>query len=238
MLQRSALITLLLAVCATLVMAGAASADRNFIAGLHFNAGFPQGDFKKEINKNAYGIGGQFFFAPQKSPLAIGAELGFLNYGNETRTEPFSTTIPDVTVDVTTSNNIVQAFLVGRVHLPDGPIRPYADALVGFNYLWTETKIKSNGSGSEDVASSTNKDDAVFAYGGGGGVMVPVYTSKPTGNHPFQILLDAGLRYVVGGKAEYLKKGSIARVDGTVTYDISKSKTDMLRLHIGCIFRF
>jgi hypothetical protein len=231
--------TLLVAAVATLALATGASAKQNFLGGLHFNAGFPQGDFKKEINKNAYGIGGQFFFAPESNPLAIGLEAGFMNYGNETRKERFSLTIPDVTVDVTTSNNLVQGLLVGRIRVPKGPIRPYGDVLIGFTYLWTETKIKSNGTTGEDVASSTNKDDAVFVYGGGGGIMFPVFTSKPDAKDHFQILLDAGLRYLVGGKAEYLKKGAVIRHDsGVVTYDVSKSKTDMLRLHVGVMVNF
>ena len=58
------------------------------------------------------------------------------------------------------------------------------------------------------------------------------------GKKPFQILLDAGLRYVIGGEAQYLKEGSIRREGGNVTYDLTESKTDMLRLHVGVVGRF
>lgn len=225
-------------IAAMLVTAGGASAAQNFAGGLHFNAGFPQGDFKDQIDRNAYGIGGQIFYTPEKSPFGLGLEFGWMNYGNESRREPFSTTIPDVTVDVETSNNLVQGLLIFRGRVPGGPIRPYGDALIGFNYLFTETSIKDT-DGSEDIASTTNQDDAVFAYGFGGGVMVPVYSS-PTGEggRPITIMLDAGLRYILGGEAQYLKKGSIARENGEVTYDLIESKTDMMRLHVGVMVAF
>lgn len=224
---------------AGLAIAGTGTAGQtNFAGGLHFNAGFPQGDFKDQIDKNAYGVGGQIFYAPSNSPLAIGLEFGWMNYGHEHRKEPLSTTVPDITVDLNTDNNIVQGFLILRGQMPRGPIRLYGDGLIGFNYLFTETKISGTGASDDTFASTTNQDDGVFAYGVGGGVMVPVY-AKPSGKgRPLEVLLDAGLRYVVGGEAEYLKKGSITREDGVVTYDVIKSKTDMLRLHAGVMVRF
>lgn len=239
-MQRNVLLKgLTLALLAVVISSAGVSAQYNFMGGLHFNGGFPQGDFKDRIDRNAYGIGGQFFYSPSRSPFAIGVEFGWMNYGNESRRERFSTTIPDVTVKVETSNNIVNGFLIFRSQLPSGPIRPYADGLIGFNYLFTETKITDSDDPSEDVASSTNQDDAVFAYGFGGGVMVQVYDgAKSEGKKPFQILLDAGVRYVMGGEAQYLKKGSIRREDGFVKYDVIESKTDLLRLHVGVVGRF
>jgi hypothetical protein len=216
----------------------AASAHTGFSAGLSFDVGFPQGELRDQIERNAYGIGGQVFYSPRQGPLAVGFELGWMNYGNESRREPFSSTIPDVTVEVETSNNIVQAFLILRGQLPKGPIQPYGDALIGFNYLFTETTIKDADDPSEEVASSTNRDDAAFAYGFGGGVMVSVYDGMIDSVHSIQVLLDGGIRYVLGQEAEYLKEGSIRRENGTVEYDMIKSRTDMLRLHVGVAIRF
>ena len=232
-----------LKILAVIVIAAAACApgtlaQTNFSGGLHFNVGFPQGELEEQLERNAYGVGGQIFYSRQRNPLALGLELGWMNYGNESRREPFSTTIPDVTVEVVTTNNIVQGFFVLRAGLPQGPIQPYGDALIGFNYLFTETTIKDADDPSEEVASSYNRTDAAFAYGFGGGVMISVYTGTSNSGHPFQILLDGGLRYVLGGEAEYLKEGSIRRVGGAVEYDFIKSRTDILRLHVGVMARF
>jgi hypothetical protein len=221
-----------------MALACVSSAEPNFAGGLYFNTGFPQGEFKDQIDRNAYGLSGQFFYSPHQSPLAIGIEGGWMNYGSESRREPFSTTIPDVTVNVTTSNNIAQVFLIVRGQVPNGPIRLYGDALIGLNYLFTETKITDSDEPDDEVASSTNKDDAVFAYGFGGGVMVPVYTRPAGPSRPIQVLIDGGVRYILGGEAEYLKEGSIRRENGMVTYDVIKSETDMVRLHIGVMIRF
>ena len=236
---RITIITLIAIAVAIIMVPGDSNAQTNFMGGIHFNGGYPQGDMKDQIDRNAYGIGGQIFYAPHKSPLAIGFEFGYMNYGSESRKEPFSTTIPDVTVDVQTTNNIVQGFLVLRGQMPEGPIQLYGDALIGFNYLFTETKITDDGS-SEEVASTTNRDDAAFAYGVGGGLMVPVFTRKGGARegHPLQVLIDGGVRYVFGDEAEYLKEGSIRRENGAVIYDPIKSKTDMMRLHIGVMVRF
>ncbi|MFH2055816.1 MAG: hypothetical protein ABIJ61_07655 [bacterium] len=215
-------------------------ARTNFAGGLHFNTGFPQGELDDHIDRNSYGLGGQFFFSPERSPVALGFEFSWMNYGIESRREPFSTTIPDVTVRVETQNNIAQGFLVLRLRTPRGPIRPYVDGMLGFNYLYTETRITDADFLDDEIASSTNQDDVAFATGIGGGVMVPVYTQRggQDGKKPLQLLLDAGARYIWGGEAEYLKEGSIRRSNGKVAFDTIESKTDMVKLHVGVVVRF
>jgi len=230
-----AAMALAVTMCATSAMA-----QTNFQGGVHFNTGFPQGELKDEVDRNAYGIGGQIFYAPSKSPVAIGLEFGWLNYGSETRQEPFSMTVPDVTVDVTTQNNIVQGFFVLRGRMPRGPIQLYGDALVGFNYMYTETSISDDGNMFDDIASTVNQDDFAFAYGFGGGIMVPVFTRKVAkdGGKPLQVCLDGGLRYVMGGEADYLTENSIVRDGLDVTYNSVTSKTDLMRLHLGVSVKF
>jgi len=226
-------------ICAILFSAGSCFAQTNWLGGIHFNSGLPLGQLDDQIGREAYGLDGQIFYAPDKSPLAIGLDLSWMNYGNESREEPFSSTIPDVTIDVETMNNIVQGLFVLRGQMPRGPIQFYGDALIGFNYLYTETSISGTNQ-SEGVISHTNQDDVAFAYGVGGGVTVPVYTRlKLTENKkPLQVAIDGGVRYIRGGEAEYLKKGSIRREDGVVTFDTSTSRTDMVRMHLGVIVRF
>lgn len=231
--------TIIATLCfALLISMSSVFAQANFAGALDFNVGFPTGELKDQIDRDAYGIGLQIFYSPSKSPFAIGLEGGWMNYGNESRREPFSTTIPDVTVKVSTSNNIVQGFVVLRGRMPSGAIRPYGDALLGFNYLFTETKITDANNSSEEVASSVNLDDAALAYGFGGGASVLVYSGKIEKKRPFEILIDAGVRYILGQKAQYLKEGSIRREGGEVEYDLIESKTDMARLHVGVMMRF
>ncbi len=224
-------------ILAFLVVTQPALAQTNFQVGLSFMAGFPQGEFKDNVDQNGFGIGGQFLYSPSRSPLGIGVSFGYMVYGEESRREPFSTTIPDVEVEVKTTNNILLGHLLLRAQVKQGPIRPYVEGLVGFNYLFTETKIQDVDD-EEEIASSTNLDDGVFSYGGGGGVLVKLYTGKIKKARTWSILLDFHARYIVGGEAEYLKEGSIKRVNGKVAFDKIQSKTDILTTHLGVTVEF
>lgn len=106
---------------------------QEFDGGINFMLGFPQGGFSQNVDNAGFGIGGYFGVLLPNSPVMLGGDLGFLIYGSESRKEPFSTTIPDVTVDVETSNNIVLGHLFIRIQAPAGAIRPYVDGLFGFN---------------------------------------------------------------------------------------------------------
>jgi len=199
----------------------------------YFTIALPQGEFDEAVEKNGFGLTGQALFSVPGSPVSIGGSFGGVIYGSEKREEPFSTTIPDVTVDVETNNYILLGHLVLRIQPPAGPFRPYAEGVIGFHYLFTQTTIKSQ---EEDVASDTNFDDGVLSYGGGGGIMFQVYDGGST--KPVSVYIDAGARYLKGGKARYLKEGSIRREDGRVLYDIEESETDFLAIHIGATVQF
>ncbi len=210
--------------------------------GINFMTGFPQDEFKDNVDKTGFGIGLEGAFIIPQSPLRVGLSFGYLVYGSENREEPFSLTIPDVTVDVHTENSIVQGHLFLRVQPPEGPVRPYLDGLIGFNYLFTQTRIKDQGNSDEEIASSTNFDDFAFSYGAGGGIMFRVYKSndlRPEGSFGLSnVNIDLRVRYLFGGEAEYLKEGSITRTNGRVTYDVSHSKTNLVMGQLGVIVEF
>ena len=94
-----------LALTAAVLLAASSLFSQNFQAGADFLVGLPQGAFKNNVNRAGYGITGNIGFAPSGYAYMLGVEFGFMNYGTEKRREPFSTTIPDVTVDVETQNN-------------------------------------------------------------------------------------------------------------------------------------
>jgi hypothetical protein len=206
--------------------------------GLNFSLGFPSGNFKENMKKTGLGISGQFnFLSPTETmPVGIGFNAGFFTYGNEHRREPFSTTIPDVTVDVDRTHNLVNFHLVFTVGVGKGPFRHYAEGLFGGNYLFTETKITSRGGSSNEVASNTNFDDISWSYGGGGGFMIEVY-SRPEEQFS-SIFIDVKGRYLMGSKAKYLQEGSVVINSGKVTYNFSESKTDLITAHIGVVATF
>lgn len=216
-----------------------ASADNQ--VELNFMGAFPQKEFSHQINSGV-GLSGGYtygFFSDTALSLRLGGDMGFIIYGDETRTEPFSTTIPDVTVDVNTTNNIVQFGLAGKLAATTGSVRPYLEAKAGISYFFTETKIKNHGSSDgHEIASSTNFDDTTTYTAFGGGFLIPVYSQTDESKGRFTVSVDLRFLYWWGNKAEYLKKGSITRENGEVTYDIVNSHTDMTSAHLGVAVNF
>ncbi len=214
-----------------------ASSQISADGGISFNVGVPMGEFGDQLEST--GFGGNIYGAISMagSPLKVGLDVGYLLYGRERRNEPFSTTIPDVRVDVITDNNMVNGHLFLRLQ-PDVPgIRPYADALIGFKHLFTETRIKNEGFDDLDIARSTNFDDTALSYGFGGGIQFKVFTAK-TDEGPGAVYIDLGAKYLIGSRAGYLKEGSIRREAGSVTFDVTNSDTTILIAQMGVTFSF
>jgi hypothetical protein len=210
--------------------------------GLDFIIGLPQNEFRDNIDDEGYGISGHFGYFIGNSPVMVGADIGYLNYGSEERHEPFSDTIPDVTVEVRTTNNIFMLHGFARLQPQRGSIRPYFEGSYGFKYLFTRTSVHDEDSYYEEaIASSTNIDDFAGSWGAGAGVDIRLWEGrrKTPNRGVFDISLNLSAKYLWGSEAEYLKKGSIRRdPDGSVTYFVMRSDTDMLMLHAGIRVRF
>ncbi|MDZ7270320.1 MAG: hypothetical protein ONB17_01770 [candidate division KSB1 bacterium] len=235
-------------VTAVLILAAAVtgSAQTNFQGSGNLLLGFPQGKFKE----NAASIGGaagfDFAYSPATSPFGVGAAIGFIIYGSETRREIVKTSVADFPVDVSTTNAIIQAHLIARVQHKGGPVRPYLEAAFGLNHLTTDTSIREvdgwHSGDDNDEISTNNMSDTALSYGGGAGIMVKVYEgrkeSKKGKQGIYNLLVDSRIRYMVGGQARYLKKGSIRRVDDTLVYDTKESTTDLLTVQLGVTVEF
>jgi hypothetical protein len=202
------------------------------IAGGNLSIGLPQGPFQDQLDEIGFGLNGIVGYALPGAPLMIGLDLGYHIFGMERRTEPLSTTIPDLRVDVENSYNMFTTLLLVRTTGRARVFRPYVDAMVGFNYLFTQTTVRSR-STQEEFASDTNFDDFAFTYGGGAGMQYRVYRQRGT-----NVYLNIQSKYIIGGKADYLKPGSIQRENGQVKYDVSTSRTDMLYFQIGVVAAF
>jgi hypothetical protein len=223
-------------VLAALMVMVAGAGAQTWQGGLDLLLGSPQREFRKNVERIGVGALINAGYAPEGTPIMIGLEVGFMNYGSSDRREPFSTTIPDVFVRVSTTNNFILGHAVVRLQPNAGVFRPYIQGMVGFNYLFTETKIENENHLDQEVASSTNLSDGAFSYGGGAGLMFLVY--RPDNGTVSDVFVDLGARYVFGGEAEYLKEGSIRSSGGRVSYDVLKSKTDLLEFTAGVSVRF
>lgn len=218
-----------------LLLTSLAYSQVRFQSGINFTISLPQNEFKKHLDATGLGGTGYFLVKMPNAPLYAGASLGIVVYGSDTREEPFNEYIPEVIVDVTTRNYILMCHFILRAQPAEGIFRPYLDGLFGFNYIWTETGVYDQQSINYEIASTVNIDDTAVSYGIGGGVMFCVHDRQ---EHPFATFIDFGIRYLKGGKAEYLQRGSIMHVDGYAVYDVDYSNTDLLTLHMGVSFTF
>lgn len=221
------------------VAAPDARAQDRFSGAFLVNVGVPQGAFADQIDAGI-GLGGTLLFHIPNAPVALGLDGGFLIYGQERIRTPFgSGPLGRVDVDVVTTNNIVTGHLLLRLGPNHGTFRPYADALFGVNYLFTESRIEDVDRSDSRDYSSTNFDDAALSYGIGGGVQVDLYRGRSgEAGRPFAIALDARVRYLFGSEARYLKKGGIVEENGGLVYVYDESRTDMLLPQLGVVFRF
>jgi len=232
----------------TLLTAAAAFTARaqDTQAGGHLLVGLPVGAFKDRIGNTGFGVAGHLAYHLPEQPYLIGLQIGFLNYGSQT--------VPMAaggrTVDVTWSNNILLAHVIGRVQPRRGPFRPYVEGLIGLNWMFTTSAFQSWAAGDEEPSTTTNLefDDTGFSYGGGGGILVasavifggdedgPEEETESGGGEG--LLIDLGVRYLAGNRTQYLRSGSVSTSGGTVTFAAVESDTDLLLVQVGVSLRF
>jgi hypothetical protein len=216
--------------------------------GLALSVATPQNEFRDELGATGYGaalnvlyhLGGHL----GGLPLAVGVEGAAVTYGHARRRVPFRDDVPEVGLDVTTDNNVAQVLAVVRLQPARGLVRPYAEVVGGVNYLFTQSALRSTDHG-ESFAQTTNYDDVAPTGGVGLGAMVRLHRRagldgpKPLrGGGAREVLLDARVRYLVGGEASYLGRGDLRGEDGEVVVEPRRSRTDLLVPQVGVTVRF
>jgi hypothetical protein len=200
--------------------------------GIYLTNIVPRGEFSE--NGVGYGVGGsaQFLVRLGPSPFLAGGDVGLAVYGVENRRDLISSTTPNIRVGVSTDNNIFFSHFVLRAQPRDGPVLPYFDGLIGLKRMYTTTSFTDSSTG-EPIDSRTDLSDTALSYGFGGGLQIPL----PKGRES-RFLLDMNVRYLRGARAVYLTEGSIREENGQVVFDVLSSRTDVLSVQIGFVFRF
>lgn len=198
--------------------------------------GSPQGEFRTNVDRLGYGLQlhGTLWSPSKERPFTVGLDLGYMIYGEITERRPWSSTIPDVTVEVSRTNSLANLHLLLQISPFTGTVRPYIDGLVGGAYLFTTTDVKSERT-NENIAETTNYDDFNWSYGGGAGLLLQI--SKDLGDVK-TLYLDLKARYLYGTEAQYLTENDVTIQNGKVFYNPRRSKTDILTFHIGVIAYF
>jgi len=201
-----------------------------FQLGGDFVVAQPKGELANNI-PNGYGLNltGMFRLDPQGF-MSIRGDVGGVQYGQESFRVPYYAVTGRVALDVETTNSIAWAGIGGHLQIPDGWIRPYANASIAYTHFVTESSV-SGTDNSEEYASTTNQSDGSRAWIFGGGLVIPFGSSYALGG------INLGARYYYGGEAEYLREGDITdNPDGTITINPQRSKTDMVVWQVGVSF--
>lgn len=188
----------------------------------------PTGDFGQNIGLGYGGNAAYLFGLDDAGLLSLRADVGFLQYGSESKTVPLSPTIGGrITVKVSTDNYIVPVSFGPQLTWPRGSVRPYVNAGVGGQFFYTQSSVDNDGTDNSNI-STTNQHDQTLSWVAGGGVYVPVYMRH------VDALLDIGVRYFATGHAQYLRPGSIQDLPNSqIAITPLESDTHMLLVHVG-----
>jgi hypothetical protein len=188
----------------------------------------PQGQLSDNIGFG-YGVSGAYLFALDgRGIVSLRTDLGFLQYGSESKRVPLSPTIGGrIQVKVSTDNYVVPVVFGPQLTWPAGRVRPYVNAGVGGQFFYTQSHVD----GDDDrlaFASTTNQHDATATWVVGGGVLVPVYQRRT------KVMLDVGAQYFNGGRAQYLRPGSIQDLpNDQISVTPLESETHMVLVRVG-----
>ena len=163
----------------------------------------PQGGLAQNIPRG-YGVDGAYLFRlDRQGAFALRFGAGIVDYGHEAKHVPLSPTIGRVEVKVKTTNYLSQLTVGPQFTWPRGVVRPYVSAGIGAQVFFTESNVEDLGSNDSSDLSTTNLSDWTSAWTFGAGVYLPISRGHTN------VSVDAGVQFVHGGRAQYLKPGSI-----------------------------
>ena len=193
-----------------------------------FLAGVPLGSFGKKVGVSP-GTAIDFAARVGRTPFSVGVAFDYLLYGREVREIPVSPTVPEVSWDVSTTNNFVRTHALLRVQPSAGRVRPYAEGLLGFSYVYTISALNLGSA----VPETTHLGDFAPSIGAGGGVTIGLGAWSEA-----RLGLDIGLRYLTGGEVDYLTRGELERTETGVTFEPTRSLPTLFGLQFGVTVDF
>ncbi len=198
-----------------------------FQVGGDFVVSQPKSELATNIG-NGYGFNltGMLRLDP-KGYFNVRADGGVVQYGRERQRVPLFPISGRINVDIETTNQIAWGGIGTQLQIPDGWLRPYANASIAFTDFFTESTLSGSDNSFAPI-STQNQGDYSRAWIFGGGVNIP-FRGKFTNG-----MLNLGARYYYGGEATYLKRGDIIdNPDGTITLKPRRSKTDLVLWQVG-----
>jgi hypothetical protein len=214
--------TAMLAVLAALIASPALAVE----GGSALVFGAPRGALGEQADV-AGGLSGHLLLSTKSGALGLRLDGSWLLYGSETVRIPVARTAGRIEREVTTENWVAQVGLGPQIELPLRGLRPYVHGFAGLSYLSTESHLRDPSGFTS--ATSTNYDDTGFAYGGGGGVVIPL--------RDHGVSLDLGVRYVRTSSVRFLAEGDLVPDgSGGVRAAPHRGPANVLEFRLGLVF--
>uniref|UniRef100_UPI0040475BD7 hypothetical protein n=1 Tax=Roseivirga sp. TaxID=1964215 RepID=UPI0040475BD7 len=193
--------------------------------GFNLNGFLPIGELKKD-SPEIWGGGFSLDIAVKlkDSPIHVGGRFDVTRYGSEVREGFHGPDLGDIRVR--RNNELLGFHGFARVKpLISGNFQPYADFLLGSNYIFTRSHYRDSAL-DEPFDSFIDIQDFVLSYGAGGGIEIFLN----------EILsLDLSFRALQSSRAKYLTKESVRYNSAEHFYEfqIKKARFDHLSFGIG-----
>src|SRR6185295_2884503 len=191
-----------------------------------FVLGAPHGALGEQADVAA-GVGGHRLKATRSGKLGLRLDGSVLLYGSETLRIPVAGTAGRLNREITTENWVAQVGLGPQIVLPLRGARPYLHGFAGLSYLSTKSHLTDPAGFAS--RTSTNYDDTGFAYGGGGGIVIPL--------RDHGLSLDLGVRYVRTSSVRFLAEGDLGPDDGGgVRPAPHRGQANVVEFRLGLVF--
>ena len=126
----------------------------------------PKGDFATNVG-NGYGVNASALVRlDPKAIINARADFSYVGYASSTRRIPLAGSGNLVKLDLRTSSSIISVVGGPQLFGTRGAFTPYAAALGGFSYFFTETSVEGSNNTDSPFASTSNSGDGALTYGG------------------------------------------------------------------------
>jgi len=195
----------------------------------------PAKEFREVINNSVgdlgVGLAGGFLFSPfgqkKPSPILLGVDIGYINYG----VEKIGANSSNPAIKIT--HNIYSFDGMARLRNPNHhnkSIVPFIDGMLGLKLYNTRVKIDKNlidvmfNNDEEEVLDNVNNTGLNFGLGAG----FYILPKKINGAGFMMRVL-----YMWGDEVDYVVRNSVTLNNGTLTYETGKANTSMLTIQLG-----
>lgn len=231
--------------------------------------GLPQNEFKENTDATGFGADLSLAFPFQKGvPIYLGLDFNYMVYGRTAENLDLSANVTDqngnvlavlpIPLRIVNTNSIFGTHAFVRAIAPLELIQPYGEALFGFRYISTSTRIEENENNPNNrrwarnpeesnlISRQTVLDDWILSYGFGGGFLIKVGSN---------FYIDLRANFFKGQRAQYFDKEdteswevTLTDIGGLAPDDIDgdnlslgstprESTTDMLVIKFGVAFK-